>query len=201
MNFELRNVPLRQVRNDLKVPGVIYGHGIDSTPVMVDDRELRKALSQYGTSMTFAIQLDGKEHLVYFKDVQTDPLHNYAPVHFDLMKVTADDTITISIPLNFLHREQVQRAGEVLSFNVTEVEADAQVGKGVSSIDVDLMVLREQDVIQIKDIQVPEGITLLQDPEQLVANFTTVADFSETEEEEEDVSVITETEEEDTEEE
>jgi ribosomal protein L25 (general stress protein Ctc) len=39
MNFELRNVPLRQVRNDLKVPGVIYGHGIDSTPVMVDDRE------------------------------------------------------------------------------------------------------------------------------------------------------------------
>lgn len=197
MNFELRNVPLKQVRANHDVPGVIYGHGIDSTPIMVDDRELRKALSQYGTSMTFEISLDGTNHLVYFKDVQTDPLHNYAPVHFDLMKVTADDTITISIPLNFLHRDQIQRVGEVLSFNVTEVEADAKVGKGVNSLDVDLMILREQDVVQIKDIVVPEGITLLQDPDQLVANFTTVAELGDTDEEEdvEEVSVITETEE------
>lgn len=196
MKIELRNEPLRLVRANHKVPGVVYGHGIDPTPISVDSKELRKVLQQYGTSMTFEVELDGATHLVYVKDLQTDFLHNYAPQHVDLMKVSTDDTITSTIPLNFLHRDGLTQAGEVLALNLNEVHAETQVGKGVTHIDVDLSVLKDVDGIYIKDIVVPDGVTLLHDAEQLVANIAIVSQFDETEEveddEDEDVVVVSE---------
>ena len=192
MKIELRNQPLRLVRADHKVPGVVYGHGIEPTSVSIDDKVLRKALHDYGTSMTFEVELAGDKHLVYIKDMQTDPLHNYAPLHVDLMKVSTDDTITSSVSLNFQNREGLTQPGEVLSINLNEVTAEAKVGKGVAHIDVDLSLLKEADAFYIKDIVVPDGVTLLHDEDELVANITIVAQFDEdTTEEDEDI-VITE---------
>lgn len=196
MKIELRNKPVKQVRDNHNIPGVIYGHGIDSTSIQVSSQDLRKALHDYGTSMTFEVNLEGEKHLVYIKDLQTDFLHNYAPMHVDLMKVSSDDTITSDIPLNFLNRDGLTQAGEVLSFNLNEVHAEAQVGKGVMQLDVDLSILKEADGVYIKDIVVPEGITLLHEPDQLVANITAVAELEiedTTEDEDDELEVTTET--------
>lgn len=190
MKIELRNEPVKSVRNSQKVPGVIYGHGIDSTPISITEKDLHVALHEYGTSMTFEVTLDNKEHLVYIKDLQTDFLHNYAPLHVDLMKVSTDDTITSAVPLNFLNRDEVQRPGEVLSMNLTEVNAEVQVGSGVSAIDVDLIVMKDVDAVYVKDIDVPEGITLLHEDDEIVANFTVVAEFVESTDEDEDEEPI-----------
>lgn len=190
MKIELRNEPVKQVRNNHKVPGVIYGHGIDATPISITKKELHTALHEYGTSMTFEVSLENQKHLVYIKDLQTDFLHNYEPIHVDFMKVSTDDTITSAVPLNFINREAVARPGEVLSMNLTEVNAEAKVGSGVSAIDVDLIVLKDVDAVYVKDIDVPDGITLLHDDDEIVANFTTVAEFVESTDEEEDVEPI-----------
>lgn len=190
MKIELRNEPVKQVRSNHKVPGVIYGHGIDSKPISITEKNLHVALHEYGTSMTFEVTLENETHLVYIKDLQTDFLHNYAPLHVDLMKVSTDDTITSAVPLNFLNRDEVSRPGEVLSMNLTEVNAEVQVGSGVSAIDVDLIVLKDTDVVYVKDIDVPEGITLLHEDDEIVANFTAVAEFVESTDEEEDVEPV-----------
>lgn len=177
MKLERRNNPVKQVRKDHKVPGVIYGSEIQPTSISVDAIALRKALQQYGTSMTFEVTLDKETHLVYIKDLQTDYLHNYAPTHVDLMKVSADDTITSAIPLHFLHRDEVGKAGEVVSTVMNVVQADTKVGKGVSSLDVDLLLLNERDAIYVSDIVVPEGVTLLHEPGEVVANLSAVAEL------------------------
>jgi large subunit ribosomal protein L25 len=190
MKIELRNEPVKQVRNNHKVPGVIYGHGIDPTAISMTSKDLHVALHEYGTSMTFEVTLENETHLVYIKDLQTDFLHNYAPLHVDLMKVSTDDTITSAVPLNFLNRDAVARPGEVLSMNLTEVNAEAKVGSGVSAIDVDLLVLKDVDVLYVKDIDVPQGITLLHEDDEIVANFTAVAEFVESTNEDEEQEPI-----------
>jgi len=187
MKIQRRSDSVNALRANDQVPGVIYGHGVDSTPIQVDYQVLRKALNQYGTAMTFETELEGETHIVYIKDYQEDFLANYKVIHFDLMKVSATDTISASVPLNFLNRDGIAGAGQVVSTNLNEIEVEYQVGKGTNSIDVDLAPLKLVDAIYVKDVTVPEGITVLNDPEQIVANLTSVSEVvEEVEEVEED---------------
>lgn len=181
--------------NDL-IPGVLYGKGIDPISVQVDYQELRKTLLQYGTSMTFEVTLGNDTHLVYCKEYQEDFLHNYKAIHFDLVKVSADDVISAEVHINFLNRDEVGGAGRVLSFNLTELEVEYQVGSGINHIDVDCLVLKELDAIYVKDVVVPEGVTVLNNPNEVVANMTSVQEEKpEVEETDEDVPLYADTEE------
>ena len=54
-----------------KIPGVIYGHGIDPMPVAVDGRELRHALtSPAGLNALLALQVDGATHLTLAREIE-----------------------------------------------------------------------------------------------------------------------------------
>jgi large subunit ribosomal protein L25 len=166
-----------------QIPGVLYGKGIEPISVQVDYQDLRKALLKYGTSMTFEVTLGNDTHLVYCKDYQEDFLHNYKAIHFDLVKVSMDDVISAEVHIDFLNRSEVGGAGQVLSCNLTELEVEYKVGSGINHIDVDCLALKEVDAIYVKDVTVPEGVTILNDPEQVVCNLTMVAQEKEETEE------------------
>jgi len=179
MKINLREGRVNQLRKNDLVPGVIYGKGIDPTPIQIDSKEITKAFHKYGSSMTFEVTLGKDTHLVYIKDNQTDYLHNYSLTHVDLMKVSETDTITSDIALNFLHRDEVGIAGEVLSINLNEVEVEFTVGKGVSHIDVDLSPLKTKNALYVRDLVLPEGLKINHLPDQIVANLTAVAEEKE----------------------
>ncbi|QMS84600.1 50S ribosomal protein L25 [Candidatus Xianfuyuplasma coldseepsis] len=171
-----RQGKVKEIRDNDQVPGVIYGHGIDPTPIQVEYQDLRKAMAKYGTSMTFEVTLGKDKHLVYIKDYQSDYLSNYKTIHVDFMKVSADDTISAAVSLNFLNKDAVRESGQVIATNLTELEVEYKVGKGVSSIDVDLSVLKDVDAIHVEDVVLPEGLAVLNDPKQIVANLATIAE-------------------------
>lgn len=185
-----RQGKVKEIRENDQVPGVIYGHGIDPTPIQVAYKDLRKAMAAYGTSMTFEVTLGKDKHLVYIKDYQSDYLSNYKPIHVDLMKVSADDTISASVSLNFMNKDAVRESGQVIATNLTELEVEYKVGKGVNSIDVDLSVLKEVDAIHVEDVTLPEGLTVLNNPRQIVANLATIAEEVEPSDEVEDDEAI-----------
>lgn len=171
-----RQGKVKEIRDNDQVPGVIYGHGIDPTPIQVEYQDLRKAMAKYGTSMTFEVTLGKDKHLVYIKDYQSDYLANYKTIHVDFMKVSADDTISAAVSLNFLNKDAVRESGQVIATNLTELEVEYKVGKGVNSIDVDLSVLKDVDAIHVEDVVLPEGLTVLNDPKQIVANLATISE-------------------------
>ncbi|MEC9485384.1 MAG: 50S ribosomal protein L25 [Candidatus Izemoplasma sp.] len=174
MNIKKRVESGKKVRAKKSVPGVIYGSGIDSVAIQAEYQDVMKTFNQYGRNMTFTIDLDGDDHIVYIKDIQTDYMNTNQITHFDLQKVSSTDTITSYVPLNLIGRDDRAKIGLVLTINLDEVEVEYNVGKGVSSIDVDLSGLQENESVHVSDIEVPEGITMLSDPDEVVASLTYV---------------------------
>ncbi len=174
MNIKKRVESGKKVRAKNSVPGVIYGSGIESVAIQAEYQDVMKSFNQYGRNMTFTIDLDGDEHIVYIKDIQTDYMNTNQITHFDLQKVSSTDTITSYVPLNLIGRDDRAKVGLVLTINLDEVEVEYQVGKGVSSIDVNLSGLEENESVHVSDIEVPEGITMLSDPDEVVASLTYV---------------------------
>jgi len=199
MKVKQRVEPLLEVRKQNYIPGVIYGKGIESTPIQVEHLEFIKAYRQYGVNMTFNINLNKEKHLVYIKEIQKSLSNNAKINHFDLIKLSSDDTITSKIPLVFLGKEAVMNEGLVFYTNLNDLDVEYSVTSGVANIEVDLSDISFDKPVYVKDVVVSEGITILNDPNQIVCNFLEQMKEEElepeTDEEEVEVEEVEETEE------
>lgn len=168
MKLEKRTEKGSKIRKLGLIPGVLYGHGIESIPVQADYEDFRKEYIEYGTTKTFKVKLDGKTHIVYIKTTQADSMNFHSKIHFDLVKVTANDTMTAKVYIKYLNKEEVKKRALVLQSVLDEVEIEYPVGSGISNLEIDITGLQERDTVKAGDLALPEGITLLTDPEQVI---------------------------------
>ena len=200
MNVTERTKKLQVVRNDGKIPGVIYGKGIDSKPIQVDEKDFMKTLHENSTSKTFSITFDGKKHIVYIKDYQPDYMHQSKILHFDLLKVSATDTLQSSVPIHLLGKEKFEKSTSIISSSIEELEIEYAVGKGISHIDIDISELTLNDALLVKDVIVPEGVKILNDSEQMIVHLIESRMEEEPEESDVQAGIVTDSTNEDNEE-
>src|SRR5438874_8334372 len=89
--------PSRRLRAAGKIPGVLYGHGVDPVSLAVDRRELRHALSGgAGTNTLLSLEVDGTTHLALARQVQRDPVKGTVD-HIDFQIVRRDEVVAAEI--------------------------------------------------------------------------------------------------------
>ena len=170
MKVEKRTKNAKGLRKEGIVPGVIYGAKIESTSIQVPEKEVLKKYDEFGKGMVFKIDLEGKKHQVYFKDVQTGMINKNRILHFDLIKVTADNTIVNDIKINFIGQEEIEKKRYLLQILEHSFEAEYKVGKGISNYDIDVSEMEIGDSFYIKDLKLSEDIKVLDDPEKMILN-------------------------------
>ncbi|MFP4479024.1 MAG: 50S ribosomal protein L25 [Candidatus Izemoplasmatales bacterium] len=205
MKIEKRTDSLRDVRGSHKIPGVLFGKTIEPISIQVDEKPFHDMYAEKGMTQTFEVKIGRNKHLVYIKDIQRDIIKHSQFLNIKLQKVSKDDTITADIPLHIIGREAVEKPGIIISVPNDSLEIEYNVGSGVASIDVDVSELKVGDTLSVKDLDIPEGLKVLVDPEQTVVSVienTYSEEELETEEEMDasDVEVITEKDSEDEEE-
>jgi large subunit ribosomal protein L25 len=86
----------RKLRASGKVPAVLYGQGLDTTPLTVDSRDLTHLLhSSAGSNVLVDLVVDGEEHLAIPREIQRDHIHSKW-VHVDFLAVSRTQTITVA---------------------------------------------------------------------------------------------------------
>ena len=193
MKVNLRTRPLREVRKDRMVPGVMYGKSMDSTNIEVEDNVLKAALTEFGKSMTFAVTLDGKKHNVYIKHVVTNILRPNDIIHFEFHRIAADEKVSASIPVVITGREELEKRRLYIQMGLSDIDCEYLSGSGISSFDFDATGMEIDQAVHVSDIVVPEGVEILDELDQLV--FIVKEAQQEEEEETDEVELDSETEE------
>lgn len=168
MKLDLRTRKLKDVRNDVKIPGVMYGKSIDSTSIEVDDKAFKEALKTYGKSRTFQVTLDNKKHTVYIKNVQTHILKPDHIIHFDLHRLSKDEKLTATIPLVFEGKDELSKKRLYVQANVEGILSEYAPGSGVDHFTFDVTALEAGYSLTAKDLDVPEGLKVLHDPNDVI---------------------------------
>ncbi len=184
MKAQTREEKGKVVRESKLIPGVIYGKDIDPTPIKVSFRDFVDAYQAYGTTMTFKMTVDGKQHMVYFKEVQVDPVRPNNVLHFDLQKISATDTISADIPVEVLNQEEVEGRGLIVELIADTVETEFPAGSGISHFELDVKGLEGNDALYVRDLELPEGFKVLDPEDKIVISIS----FPQEEEEEEELS-------------
>jgi large subunit ribosomal protein L25 len=161
----------RRMRREGLVPGVIYGGGEDPQHFAVDGRVLRNTLAH--AAQVIEVAIDGASTNVLIKDVQRHPVRGDA-IHVDLLRVRMDQTIHATVPIEFVGSDDAPGVVEGGIFNqeLREVNIEALPGDIPDSIQHDVADLEMNATVTLEVLVAPQGVTLLDDPETVIATIT-----------------------------
>jgi large subunit ribosomal protein L25 len=156
----------RKIRAAGKVPAVIYGHGTKPQHVTLPAHELGLILRK--ANAVLDLDISGKSQLALVKDVQKDPVHQILE-HIDLIIVRKGEKVTIDVPV---HVEGESFPGTLVALDANTLSVEAEATHIPERLTVDVEGLEEGQHIYAKDVALPDGTTLLSDPDTLVVNIT-----------------------------
>ena len=183
----------RRLRREGHIPGVLYGNG-EPVAISIAERELRRALTgAAGLHSILDVEIDGKgeTHASILKEYQVDPVRGLV-THVDLQEVRLDKPIQASVTVLLLGGEDAPgvREGGVLSQPLREVTVEALPLEVPEHIDLDVAGMDIGATLRISDLTAPEGVTLLDDSETVVATVTAPTKVVEPELTEEELAAL-----------
>jgi large subunit ribosomal protein L25 len=158
----------RRLRKRGLVPGVVYGGGSDPVPFSVDALTLRATLAHAGAVLDLEVDGGGSTPVIV-KDVQNHPVRGEA-IHVDLLRVDMNTPIHAVVVLELTGGEEAPGVteGGVLSQETRELNIEALPDDIPDSITHDVSGLEMNETLTLSVVSVPQGVTLLDDPEETV---------------------------------
>ena len=152
-----------------KLPAVLYGHGIKSTPVMLDDREATLRLSRLTSSSLLMIELDGKEYPALVREKQRDYLKNVL-LHVDFQVISMTEKVTTKVGIELTGTAPAVKAFNAVIVTVlNELEIECMPQDLPERVVVDISGLAEVgDGIHVRDIVISDQVKILDDPDEMI---------------------------------
>jgi large subunit ribosomal protein L25 len=156
--------PSNRLRAEGKIPGVVYGQGMDPVSVAVDRRELRAALSgPAGTNALITLTIDGSKSPVIVKTLQRDPVKRTV-THVDFLKVNLDEDIEVPVPVVLVgEAKAVTSEGGLVDPAMDAVVVRTRPANVPHEITIDITEMQMGDVIRIGDLTLPAGVVAVDD--------------------------------------
>lgn len=145
-----------------KVPGVIYGKGLETRPLEFGRRELEKflATARRGTvvvKMSVSDGADSKESFAVLKEYQTDPLTDRV-IHVDFYEVALGRKFRIEVPLKVRGKAAGIELGGLLEQIVRSLEVECTPDNVPESIEINVSHLGIGQSMHLGDVKFPEGV-------------------------------------------
>jgi large subunit ribosomal protein L25 len=158
----------RRLRREGLVPGVMYGGGEEPQHFAVDGRVLRNTLAHSGAVLEVSID-GGTGTPVLVKDVQRHPVRGEA-MHVDLLRVDLTQTIQTTVHLELTGADEAPGVveGGVLNQETRELNIEALPGDIPDAIVHDVSGMEMNATLTLSAVTAPEGVKLLDDPEETV---------------------------------
>lgn len=166
-----------RLRDQGRLPAVIYGHQQDAVHVSVGRDEMVEIL--HANAHLIELQIDSQTEPCLIKDVQWDSL-GARIIHVDLTRVDLTEQVTVEVNLEvYGEPAALQEEGAILEHPLSVIEIQCLATQIPESIRVDVSHLKVDEQITVADLKLPEEVTTTADPETVVATITVIAETEE----------------------
>ena len=167
----------RRLRNEGKVPGVVYGLGGDPVTLTVEWRELRAALvTEQGLNAVIHLEVEGERTPTLVKEIQRHPVRRNV-LHVDFIRVDLNKPVDVEVPIHLEgEAEAVSREGGVIDQTLTSLLVHCKPSDIPAGLTIDISDLEIGSSKHVSDLTLPDGVTTTIDPEETVvtASFQVV---------------------------
>ncbi len=163
---------VRFLRRQGLVPGNVYGHAA-STAVQVHEREAEVTIKRAGRTHLVTLNVgDAEPTTVLVKNWQRHPFRGHL-LHVDFYRIAMTETLRVDIPLRLVGEAPGIRAtGGTLFQPVSTVQIECLPADLPEAIEVDISILVDLDsAVHVSDLTIPDSVTLITDPSEVVARL------------------------------
>ena len=160
----------RRLRAAGKIPAVIYGHGTQPKHVALPGHQVSLLIRR--ANALLELDVAGTPELALVKDVQKDPVHQIIE-HIDLLVVKKGEKIQVDIPVSLIGEPA---AGTIAAQDANTVLLEVEATHIPERIEVDVEGLEDGTHITAADLKLPQGASLIVDPETLIVAISIPTD-------------------------
>ena len=165
----------KKLRRDGKVPAVVYGGHKEPVAITVDRKAVSELVqkSEHGVRSVFLLKMAGtdQQRHAMIKEITIDPISRRME-HIDFVRVVMDEKIKVTVPVHLNGTAAGVKEGGVLDWQVRELHIECLPTTIPDTIEVDIAPLGGHEYLRVKDLQLPEGARVLDDPERVVVGVT-----------------------------
>lgn len=175
-----------RLRNEGKIPAVIYGNGFATHNIILDEKEILKVLKSLGENAVVNLEIDGNTETAMIKDIQRTPI-GHKVTHIDLQQVSAKERIQVEVPVTLIGKEHGIDDG-VLQQQLDTVLVECLAINIPRDIKVDIDDMNVGDSMTVSELYENENYIILNEQDEVVASIIpSTLDYSEEDENVEEV--------------
>ena len=179
----------RRLRAAGKVPGVVYGTGGVSVSIQIDRVEMVNILREGGDNSIFLLKVPGtsESRHTMIKEMQIHPIEHRI-MHVDFQRIEMSENVQVKVSVELVgESEGTKNEGGLVEFITREVEIDCLPALIPAALPLDLSALHIGMHLEAGDIELPEGVALVEDEERVIVSIVAprVEEEEEIDEEEE----------------
>jgi len=157
-----------RLREEGKVPAVLYGGDSGSVDLTVQEREVQQHVRQH--QKVFKLTMEGKEQAIFLKDVQWDCLTD-RPLHVDFLRIDLSQELHVNVELMFLGHPVGISKGSRLVKDMTEIKVKCLPEKIPELVELRIGHLDLGDRVTAGDLELPDGVSLDMDGETSICHL------------------------------
>jgi len=165
----------KKLRRDGKVPAVVYGGHKEPVAITVDRKAVSELVqkSEHGVRSVFLLKMAGtdQQRHAMIKEITIDPISRRME-HIDFVRVVMDEKIKVTVPVRINGIAIGVKEGGLLDWQVREIHIECLPTAIPDSIEVDVTPLGSHDYYRVKDLKLPDGAKVFDDPERVVVGVT-----------------------------
>ncbi|MCK9446408.1 50S ribosomal protein L25 [bacterium] len=161
------------------IPAVLYGSGVENTPLEIDKKSFSKVFRDVGETL-IDLEVEGKKYSVLIHDTQANPLTSEL-IHVDFYQPNLKEEVETEVPIELIGEAPALKLGGTLIMNMKEISVKALPKDLPSKIIIDVSSLNTfEDAITAKDIKLPTGVTIeIENPEEVIVQVVEPEDIEE----------------------
>jgi large subunit ribosomal protein L25 len=158
------------IRREGKLPAVIYGHHIDPISIELNLRDASKSLTGLAPSTLVTVEVDGETHKTLVREKQRNKITGML-LHVDFLAVSMKEKLRAGVYVEITGvSPAVKDLNGVLVSGADEVHVESLPQDLPERITIDISRLQKiGDGIYIRDLQIPDGVKVLDDPDTMIA--------------------------------
>ena len=164
----------RQARMRGQIPAVVYGSGKDSVPIQINRKSFVELMRKAGSeNPIFLLKLSdsGQERHAILRDLQRDPVSRLV-IHLDFQRIEMTQKVHVTVAIELVGTAVgVKTEGGLLEFTTRELKIESLPGDIPNQIEVDITGLHVGQHIEAGSLQLPQGVTLYDEPEKVIVTI------------------------------
>jgi large subunit ribosomal protein L25 len=158
----------RTLRRNGQIPGVIYGHAREAQALTLNAREFDRLLERVTASTVIELDLAGKTSRTLIREIQRHP-YKREVLHVDFLELVAGEKVTVDVPIVYVGTPQGVRDGGILDQIKHQLTVEADPTILPEHFEVDVSALTIGHALYVRDVRVPDGVTVQDDQDSPVA--------------------------------